>query len=193
MNASTKQALRDDVGLSFDDAALGRGLAPEVEALMTRAGSLRHAPEDAQALLLEACAMAPLHPAPLIALYRFHFYGHRLSEARLVARDALEISRKALGPAFGEQPPSDDDARFNAAVRFHLFSLKGHAYLSMRLGDFESARADLEELRRLDVEDRVGGAVLAQVLARKDLDPDDVAFDATPLSPRGWGSMERAS
>lgn len=176
---------------SFDEAALGRGLPAEVEAVIARAGALRHAPVQAEALLQQARAMAPLHPAPLIALYRFHFYGHRLREARAVAQQALAVARAVLGPAFGSVPPTRDQARFDAAVRFYLFTLKGQAYLSLRLGDVDAGRAALAELRRLDPEDCVGGAVLADVLARQGRDDDhDHAHDQdtpTPARPpRGW-------
>lgn len=191
MNASA----HDEPASGFDDAALGRGLAPEVEALIARAGRLRDQPAEAEALLRAARALAPEHPAPLIALHRFHFYGHRLHEARLVAEDALAIARTALGPDFGDQPPSESAARFDAAVRFYLFVLKGHAYLSMRLGEFDRARATLAELRRLDPQDRVGGALLAQVLARQgrgEDDGDDV-IELSPAAPRGWSPAPRAT
>jgi hypothetical protein len=171
--------------LGFDDTALGRGLPAEVEALIARAGALRHAPPQAEALLLQARAMAPTHPAPLIALYRFHFYGHRLREARAVAQQALAVAREALGPAFGRVPPSNEQARFDAAVRFYLFTLKGQAYLSLRLGEIDAGRAALAELRRLDPQDCVGGAVLAQVLGRQGRSDDDEGFDAA-RTPRGW-------
>lgn len=180
-------ARHDEAGLSFDDAALGRGLPPEVEAVILHAGRLPHAPDEAEMLLRQARAMAPLHPAPLIALYRFHFYGHRLREALAVAQEALAVARQALGPSFGRVPPTAEQARFDAAVRFYLFTLKGHAYLSLRLGDEATGRQALDELRRLDPQDYVGGAVLAQVLARQGLDEDHEVF-ATPQRPRGWSS-----
>lgn len=44
--------LRFDV--PFDDAALGHGLPAPVEALIARAGQLRHLPHEAEPLLLEA-------------------------------------------------------------------------------------------------------------------------------------------
>lgn len=179
----------------FDEAALGRGLAPEVEALIAQAGRLRHAPDEALALLRAARAQAPAHPAPLIALYRFHFYGHRLREARQVAEEALAVARAALGPDFGTAAPDEAAARFDAAVRFYLFSLKGYAYLSLRLGEIDAGRGALAELRRLDPHDHVGGALLARVLARQGADDDDETptdlpqLDASgrPLAPRGWG------
>lgn len=178
----------------FDDAALGRGLPPEAESLIARAGRLRHVPDEALALLLAARAQAPAHPAPLIALYRFHFYGHRLREARQVAEEALAVAHTALGPDFGTVAPDEAAARFDAAVRFYLFSLKGCAYLSLRLGELDAGRAALAELRRLDPHDHVGGALLARVLARQGTDDDETPTDlpplddsGRPLAPRGWG------
>jgi len=184
-------ARHDEAGLSFEDAALGRGLPAEVEAVIQHAGRLPHAPDEAEALLRQARAMAPTHPAPLIALYRFHFYGHRLREALAVAQEALAVARTALGPGFGSSPPTAEQARFDAAVRFYLFTLKGHAYLSLRLGDVAAGKQALEELRRLDPQDCVGGAVLEQVLARQGLDEDDDIF-ATPQRPRGWAQKAPA-
>lgn len=187
--------------MGFDDAVLGRGLPAEVEALIAAAGALRQDRETAEPLLRQARALAPRHPVPLIALYRFHFYGHRLREAREVAREALGVARSALVPnhpdpvAANLPPISDEQARFDAAVRFYLFTLKGFAYLNLRLGDIDVGRMALQELRRLDPQDRVGGAVLAQVLERAltpadDLDDDDPVAAAQRqgrLPHRGWG------
>jgi len=198
MNATTapRKAVDDaarDAGLvAFDDAALGRGLPADVEALIARAGALPDDAEQAQALLLQARALAPAHPAPLIALYRFHFYGHRLREARAIAQDALAVARTALGPEFGRVPPSQVQARFDAAVRFYLFTLKGLAYLSLRLGEIDAGRVALDELRRLDPQDCVGGALLAAVLARQGREDDDDGADPagggdTATGMQTWG------
>jgi hypothetical protein len=169
---------------AFADGALGGGLSPHVETLIKQAGLLRHRPIDALRLLEQARAAAPRHPAPLIALYRFHFYGHQLAQARAVGEDALAIARTALGPNFGDEPPSDEAARHDAAVRFYLFTLKGLAYLNLRLGDLEEARLMLSGLRRLDPHDHVGGALLSHVLARH-LKGDD-ADSASVYPVRGW-------
>jgi hypothetical protein len=188
--------------MGFDAAVLGQGLAPEIEALIEQAGLVRSQRELAEPLLLKARALAPTHPATLIALYRFHFYGHRLREAREVSIEALAVARAALlpqaaNPASEPLPRiTDEQARFDAAVRFYLFSLKGFAYLSLRLGDIDTGRTALDELRHLDPQDRVGGAVLAVVLARAeggdpDAEPerdyDSQAIADGRLPHRGWG------
>lgn len=172
---------------AFADSALGGGLSPQVEALIRQAGLLRHLQHEALPLLEQARAAAPRHPAPVIALYRFYFYGHELALARAAGEDALAIARNALGPNFGDEPPGDDAVQGDAAVRFYLFTLKGLAYLNLRLDDFEEARLLLGELRRLDPQDRLGGALLAQVLARHEAgnEGDDAdKFAAYPV--RGW-------
>jgi hypothetical protein len=165
---------------------MGGGLSPQVEALIQQAGQLRHLPNAALPLLEQARAAAPRHPAPLIALYRFYFYGHMLEEARSIGEDALAIARTALGTDFGDIPPSDDAARHDSAVRFYLFTLKGLAYLNMRLGSMADARTLLTELRRLDPHDHVGGALLLHVLTRHEAENSAEAPSAYPV--RGWGS-----
>jgi len=178
----------DDAASAFAQTAIGGGLAPEVDALIAAAGHLREQPEQALDLLLRARSAAPRHPVPLIALYRFHFYGHRLLQARAVGEDALAIARTALGPDFGDQPLERDATRYDAAVRFYLFTLKGLAYLNLRLGELDEARVLLGELRRLDPEDQVGGALLQQVLVHHEqyLEAEDDIGTQTAYPPRGW-------
>lgn len=175
----------DDDMAAFANCVIGGRLPAQVEALIQQAGLLSERPREVLALLEQARAGAPSHPAPLIALYRFYFYGHQLSRARAVGEDALAIARTALGPNFGDEPPSDADARHDAAVRFYLFTLKGLAYLNLRLGIVEEAHLLLNELRRLDPQDHVGGALLAQVLARYEKGEDADPPSAYPV--RGWG------
>jgi hypothetical protein len=184
MNASSLHF--DDDLAAFADGAIGGGLSPQVHALITQAGLLRHLPQEALPLLEQARAAAPRHPAPLIALYRFYFYGHQLAQARAVGEDALAIARTALGPNFGDVPPDDETTRHNAAVRFYLFTLKGLAYLNMRLGAMDEAQLMLTELRRLDPQDHVGGALLLQVLTRHE--KGEAADAATAYPVRGWGA-----
>lgn len=178
----------DDVLAEFAQSALGGGLVSEAAELVGEASRLREQPDEALALLERARAIAPGHPVPLIALYRFHFYGHRLAEARAVGEDALSIVRSVLGAGCGVEPPPRDAVRYDAAVRFYLFTLKGLAYLNMRLGEMESASALLGELRRLDPEDQVGSALLLHVLMRYEAGVDADDPDASPRGypARGW-------
>ncbi len=83
----------EDAASAFARSAVGGGLPPEVDGLIAQAGKLRDQPAQALALLQRARAAAPRHPAPLIALYRFHFYGHQLEQARAVGEDAPAMTR----------------------------------------------------------------------------------------------------
>jgi hypothetical protein len=155
--------------VDFDNAVLGQGLPPLAEAALREAGEHRSDGPRAMAALMRAQMLAPEHPAVLIALYRHHFYGHRMAPARDVARRALLIGAKALGlPATWREVPRRPlgNAKEDATVRFYLFTLKGYAYLSLRLGDDVEARDALALLRHLDPDDAVGGALIEAVRQR---------------------------
>ena len=159
-----------DEAADFDDAVLGLGLPAEIEAALRKAGTLRGSdPAAAMAHLKRAQSLAPDHPAVLIALYRHHFYGHRLAAAREIAREALVVGAHALGlpPAWRSVPARPlPGAKTDSRTRFYLFVLKGYAYLSLRLDDPIEARDALVKLRELDPEDRVGGALIEAVRVR---------------------------
>jgi hypothetical protein len=184
MNAD-KLGFGDDLA-AFADSVIGAGLSPHITALIEQAANLYEQPQRAQALLEQARVAAPRHPGPLIALYRFHFYGHRLEQARAVGEDALTIARIALGTTFGDVPPSEEATRHDAAVRFYLFVTKGLAYLNMRLGEMDEARVLLRALRHLDPKDIVGGGLLSHVLARHEAGGPNENSPDYPV--RGWSA-----
>jgi hypothetical protein len=153
----------------FGSAVLGHGLSPAAEAALRQAGERRADRVVAMAALMRASALAPDHPAVLIALYRHYFYDHQLACARDVVRRALFVGARALGlPMLWRNVPAQPlpGAQFDAATRFFLFSLKAYAYLSLRLGDAAEARDALALLRALDPADHVGGALLETVRLR---------------------------
>lgn len=155
--------------LGFDDAVLGHGLPAAAEAALREAGGARADAPAAMAALMRARTLAPEHPAVLIALYRHHFYGHRLRAARDIARQALAVGASNLGlPLLWRDVPEAalPGAHEDAAARFYLFALKGYAYLSLRLGDGGEAGAALAKLRHLDPQDCVGAALLEAVRLR---------------------------
>jgi hypothetical protein len=75
-----------DASADFDAAVLGLALPSGVEEALLEAGAHRGDAPRAMAALMRAQALAPEHPAVQIALYRYHFYGHRPALARNVAR-----------------------------------------------------------------------------------------------------------
>lgn len=193
---TTPSASSHDPWCDFEAAVLGGGLCPQAQDLIARAGACRQNVAQAMALLDQAEALAPAHPAVLIARYRFHFYGHRLHEAREVARQALKMARQALRREMVGQVDvspllGDEQVRFDAAARFYLFSLKGHAYLCLRLGDIEEGRLALDELRRLDPQDRLGGSVLAEVLHRAQAQADAGGEEDSWLGDVGEAGVEQ--
>jgi len=188
--------------VDFDDAVLGASLPAAVEQALRSAGEQRSSnPAMAMAALMRAQALAPEHPAVLIAFYRHHFYGHRLGAARDIARRALVVGATALGlPTLWRDVPPQPlrDAKTDARTRFYLFTLKGYAYLSLRLGDEVEARDALAKLRTLDPDDAVGGALLEAVRVRAlvgalDPDADNGSHDDSYHPVFGAAAWARAS
>jgi len=164
----------------LDSACLGGALPPAVAADLQHAAAAYQQDEVAEGYLSQAFARAPDHPAVHIALYRFYFYKNRLSEALVVAQRCLAKTAADLGlpqdwreiapdhPVFAGHADS-----YAAAPRFYLFTLKGCAYLSMRLGDLQQGEALLSKLMALDPDDRLTGSVLRGVLDRMGQDDDE--------------------
>lgn len=157
----------------LDNACLGGALPPAVSADLHNAAQSYHLDEVAESYLSLAYARAPGHPAVHIALYRFYFYKNRLSEALAVAQRCLAKTAADLGLPIDWREIAPDHAVFSghaesyaAAPRFYLFTLKGCAYLSLRLGDLELGEAMLSKLIELDPSDKLGGSVLRGVLDR---------------------------
>jgi tetratricopeptide (TPR) repeat protein len=157
-------------------ALLGHGLPSEAEHHLWEAGLSYHLDDIAENHLREAEALAPGHAAVLIGLYRFYFYKGRLAEA-------LEVAERCLVKAAEENHlPVDwravraDHAEFgryeNILPRFFLFSLKGYAYLQMRLGQTEEGRVAVLKLLELDPTDKIGAKVLLGVLERMGQDDE---------------------
>ncbi len=182
----------------FDAAVLGLAMPAGVEAALREAGARRGDAPETMAALMRAQALAPDHPAVLIAFYRHHFYGHRLDLARNVARRALVVAARALGlPAVWREAPRQPlpGARHDARTRFFLFLLKGYAYLSLRLGDRSEARDALALLRDVDPQDWLGAAMLEAVRQRAEATPPDddddldIAAHAQVTGAAAWASL----
>jgi tetratricopeptide (TPR) repeat protein len=161
----------------FTSVLLGGGLPPAAEDCLLQAGLSYGADDVAEAYLREAEALAPGHAAVLIGFYRFYFYKGRLAEC-------LEVARACLAWAGRENNFSTDwrlvepgDAEFdryeNILPRFFLFSLKGYAYLQLRLGNIEEGKQAIDKLLQLDPSDKIGARVLVGVIDRIGRDDDD--------------------
>ena len=133
---------------------------------LLEAAANAYAEGAADAPLARAEALAPESLAVLVALYRNHFYRHRLDDARTVALRALSVSAARLGwPADWRELTLEQVAQQRAGtgmtlLRFHLMTLKALGYLDLRLGRTEQGCAALEHLSRLDPLDRLGAGAL---------------------------------
>ncbi len=157
-------------------AVLGAGLPEAAEQHLRLAASSYRDEDAAESHLWQAKAAAPDHPAVLIGLYRFYFYKNRLPEALSVARACLEKAAKDNGLSVNWRDVRSTEAAFAdfGAIlpRFYLFTLKGYAYLNMRLGNVEEGRAAIAKLLDLDPSDKIGAKVLLGVLERRGRDDD---------------------
>jgi tetratricopeptide (TPR) repeat protein len=161
----------------FSATLLGGALPPEAERHLTLAAQTYRFGDIAEAHLLDAQVIAPGHAAVLIGLYRFYFYQGRLLQALDIARRCLEKAAHELGLPADWQDVRPFMARFGAyeemGPRFFLFSLKGYAYLHMRLGNLAEGRRALSKLLHLDPSDKIGARVLLDVIVRAEAGEDD--------------------
>ena len=152
------------------NALLGGGLPPEAEFHLWEAGLSYHLEDVAEHHLRKAHALAPGHAAVLIGLYRFYFYKGRLADALTIATECLAKAARENSLAPDWQHVTAGDAEFgryeNMLPRFYLFTLKGYAYLQMRLGNLDEGRLAVAKLLELDPSDKVGARVLLEVLER---------------------------
>lgn len=151
-------------------AVMGGGLPPQAEAHLEQAGLSYQQSEVALTHLRAAREIAPGHVAVLIGLYRFYFYKGRLAECLTVARECLaKAQRETNLPAdWRDVRPGDAEfSRYDRLMpRFFMFTLKGYAYLNMRLGALEEGRAAAAKLLELDPSDKIGARLLIDVLER---------------------------
>lgn len=161
------------------DAFFGGEVPPAVRVLLHQAAL---APPPARAALLwTAQALAPDALAIYYGLYKHHA-GRREFDlaARAAERGLLEAARLAGLDADWRRVQPGDGPGFEPAgpARFWLFTLKALAFIRLRAGRPEDARALLAQIERLDGGARVGHDVVAQLLASAD-------EDAAGLAARG--------
>jgi tetratricopeptide (TPR) repeat protein len=173
---AVRRASPPDDGL-LAAALLGAGLPRVAEQHLLAAGRSYDRDTQAEWHLREAQALAPRHAAVLIGLYRFYFYKNRLKEALEVARLCLEKAAIDNGLPSDWHSVRAADAQFDsyeaALPRFYLFTLKGYAYLQLRLGNVAEGQAAVMKLLELDPGDKLGAGVLLGVLERMGQIDDD--------------------
>ncbi len=127
--------------------------------------------KDPEKLLLKAYFLEPEHPLVLVALYRFFYYQHRIQDALIIAERVLQLYATKLSlPQDWQQLNSkhiQSQTDTMDELRFYLFTLKGAAYLEMRLGHYEIAKQRLNKIIELDSNDRLGAKALLDVLMQQ--------------------------
>ena len=156
---------------------LGGALPADAERHL-RAAGLNYADDAvAERHLAAAAGLAPDHAAVLIGRYRYFFYKGRWAQALAVAGECLAWAARHLGLPADWQETRRDAADFDdyhaVLARFYLFTLKGYAYLHLRLGQLGEGQAAARKLLELDPKGRLGGQVLLDVLLRLEQGDDD--------------------
>lgn len=124
--------------------------------------------ERAERLLLAAHESMPDELEIVVALYKLYAYFNRGDEAIALVDSVLRTAAQRCGYS-----GADDDAMHSAPPsplqrdwRLYLYSLKAKAFISLRCGQFETAKQSLNRLARLDPDDEVGGSVVRTMFER---------------------------
>ena len=141
---------------------------PEVQDLIRFASEL-YGSGEAELPLLQAYLRAPESLNVLVALNRFYYYQHRLTEALMISEKALNLIRQNIDfPVDWQQLErthiTDAPKESLTQIRLYLFTLKSIGFLNMRLENLELSRGIFEKLIALDDKDRIGAKGLLDVL-----------------------------
>ena len=169
------QPFPDDAVLA--DTVLGFGLPEEAEYHLRQAGLSYAQDLVAEFHLAQAEAVAPGHAAVLIGQYRYYFYKGRIEDALDTAHVCIAKALKDNRLVADWREVKASDAAFgdtgSPLPRFFMFTLKGYAYLNMRLGNLEAGREAIHKLLELDPSDKVNARLLLGVLDRIGQPDDD--------------------
>lgn len=161
----------------LDHAVMGGGLPAEADAHLLAASRSYDRDAVAESYLRKAEALAPDHAAVLIGFYRFYFYKGRLADALDIARRCLAKAARECNFATDWRAVRPQDAAFGSLdalwPRFFMFTLKGYAYLQVRLGALGEGREAACKLLELDPADKIGARLLLDIL-----DSAEAAADA---------------
>jgi len=127
---------------------------------------------DAELPLLKAYLRAPESLNVLVALNRFYYYQHRLSEALMISEKALGLIREVL--EFPEDWRQLEKSHISEApkdsltkIRFYLFTLKSVGFLNMRMENLQLSQGIFEKLVALDDKDRIGARGLLELVLQR--------------------------
>ena len=143
----------------------------EVQALIKYASEL-YGSGEAELPLLKAYLRAPESLNVLVALNRFYYYQHRLTEALMISEKALGLIRDGI--EFPEDWQKLELVHITAApkdwltrIRLYLFTLKSIGFLNMRMENLDISRSIFEKLVALDDKDRIGAKALLELVEQR--------------------------
>jgi hypothetical protein len=144
-------------------------LDPRAERALRAAGLSWHDEAEAERLMGEAEALAPLHMAVVVAQYRYHLYKHRFKEAKAYAIKCLSLASEELGLHADFRFVTRTHADFATSepgVRFWLFALQALGYVLLRCGEGSEGMDALRKVVELDGTDQTKTRILVDVIAR---------------------------
>lgn len=162
--------------LDFDgqDLYFDQLMSDEVEMLLRQA-ALHYGKMEAELSLLKAYFLSPENLTVHVALYRYYFYQHRLTDAIRVAAKTLRTASVALDLPEDWRAIDKDNLGIGAMksmgmVRYYFLALKAAGYLNIRVGNEAEGIAMLQKVAALDTADRLGAAAVLEVVIGKQYD-----------------------
>jgi tetratricopeptide (TPR) repeat protein len=143
----------------------------EVQDLIKFASEL-YAQGEAELPLLKAYLRAPESLNVLVALNRFYYYQHRLTETLIISEKALGLIQsgidlpedwRLLEMSHISNAPDQTLSR----IRLYLFTLKSIGFLNMRLENLDLSRSIFEKLVAVDIKDRIGAKGLLELVLQR--------------------------
>ncbi|MCA0920174.1 hypothetical protein [Pseudooceanicola nanhaiensis] len=139
----------------------------DLHKLLSGAEAPHSHPEEGEAAIARALEAAPDDAEVRLAAYRFYYYTHDYTAARIHAQVLLgHVARRLnISPDWQEVGPMDADfTAHDYAPGLYLQVLVAMGYCAARTGDRAAALELLAKAATLDPTDRFGGAwLLAQV------------------------------
>lgn len=143
----------------------------EVQDLIKFASEL-YAKGEAELPLLKAYLRAPESLNVLVALNRFYYYQHRLTEALIISEKALGLIQSGIDlpedwRLLEMSDISDAPKQTLSRIRLYLFTLKSIGFLNMRLENLDLSRSIFEKLVAVDIKDRIGAKGLLELVLQR--------------------------
>lgn len=138
---------------------------PEVNALLQQGVAAYYDDRPtADGLFRQALTLAPDQLPVYLCLYKIHTYQRNLDDALQAARDGLAMAAAQAG-LVGDWRHWTIRPSMAGPGRFALFTLKAMAFIHLRRGEPELARAILDKLASLGPDDGLGDSVIADIAA----------------------------